>query len=447
MDENVKLQMKKQRRMAARRKQTHNVLLSLAFLLLLLIFAIINLCVKDKEYSDTENRSLAQKPDFSLTALADGTYFSGLTDHFSDQFFLRDKWISLKLAEESLLGRKEAGGVYLCDNDYLMSPPETPDEEALAASVEAINTFSNNYPEVSMNVMLVPSAATILSDYLPKNAPVRDQLQDIDTVTAQFDSSVTVLNASDALMEHNTEYIYYKTDHHWTSLGAYYTFRSIAGAMGITVNTEYQAYTVTDSFEGTLSSKSGSHNTTDEIQVYAPTNSDVEYYVVYPDSTEKVCSVYRSDCLEVKDKYTVFFGGNHSIVEIKTTANNDRNLLLFKDSYANCFVQFLLPYYENIIMIDPRYYYDNVNSIMNNYGITDVLYLYSADTFVTTTALTDVLSSGNQETSLVDVVDTAAFGDSTIIGNSSAEEEASVEEETSAEVEPSIVEESIIETP
>lgn len=395
MDEPVLTKKISPRRRASRRQQHHNLILTLAFLLLVVIFTIVNLCVKDRDYSNTENRSLAQSPKFSFEALADGTYFSGLTDHFSDQFFARDGWISLKLREEQLLGRKESGGVFICSQDYLMSSPETPDETAVDASIAAINDFAARYPDTNMHMMLVPAAANILTDYLPKNAPVRDQIGDIQEIGTKLSSTVNFLDATAPLSEHKEEYIYYKTDHHWTSMGAYYTFRSVAQSLGLTVSTEYTPYPVTDSFEGTLSSKSGSHKTTDEISVYAPVDSPVEYYVTYPDG-EKSCSIYRSDCLSEKDQYTVFFGGNHSMVEINTTANNGKNLLLFKDSYANCFVQFLIPYYENIIMIDPRYYYDNVNAIMSNYGITDVLYLYSGDTFVTTTALKDVLSSSVQ---------------------------------------------------
>lgn len=396
MDEPVLKPKVSPRRRASRRQQHHNLILTLAFLLLVVIFAIVNLCVKDKAYSDTENRSLAQSPTLTLETLADGSYFSGLTDHFSDQFFARDGWISLKLREEQFLGRKDSGGVFLCSDNYLMAAPETPNEDALDDSIASINDFASRYPDTSMYMMLVPAAANILTEYLPNNAPVRNQIQDIQDIGSKLSSNIKLLDASETLLAHKDEYIYYKTDHHWTSLGAYYTFRSTAQALGLTVTTDYTPHTVTDSFEGTLSSKSGSHQTTDEIHVYEPVTSSVEYYVTYPDG-EKSCSLYRSDCLEDKDKYTVFFGGNHSIVEIKTTANNERNLLLFKDSYANCFVQFLVPYYENIIMIDPRYYYDNVNAIMSNYGITDVLFLYSGDTFVTTTALKDVLSSGAQE--------------------------------------------------
>ena len=154
----------------------------------------------------------------------------------------------------------------------------------------------------------------------------------------------------------------------------------------------YDVYTVTDSFEGTLSSKSGSHAVKDPIEIYTAQGFDMAYYVTYPDQ-EKVSSLYRRECLDVKDKYTVFFGGNHPQLEISTTANNDRKLLIFKDSYANCFVQFLVPYYEKIIMVDARYYYDSIESTITSQSITDILFLYSADTLVKDTSLADVLSA------------------------------------------------------
>jgi hypothetical protein len=383
---------KARRRAAAQRNRHHNILLARLFLLLVLLVFLINLCTKTRTFSETENRNLSQKPTFSLASLIDGSYFSGLTDCYSDQFFYRDGWISLKLQDVSLLGRKESGGVYLCSDGYLMAEPETPDASALSETLTAVNLFAENHPDLSTQMMLVPAAASILTDKLPKNAPVRDQLSDIANTVSQLDSSIGVLDVTSALQAHAQEDIYYRTDHHWTSLGAYYAFQAVSSSLGL-AQYNYDIYTVTDSFEGTLSSKSGSHKVTDSIQVYAPLGTDVSYYVVYPDSTEKVCSIFRSDCLEVKDKYTVFFGGNHSLVEIETTTGNDRSLLVFKDSYANSFMQFLTPYYETIIMVDPRYYYDDIETVLTTYGITDVLYLYSADTFLTDTSLAAVLGT------------------------------------------------------
>ena len=423
------------RRQAAQRRRMHNVLLAFVFLLIVLLFLLINLFTRDREFSESENRNLSQKPAFSLSALIDGSYFSGITDWYNDQFFARDGWISLKLWEDSLLGRKESGDVYLCENDYLIAKPEVPDEAALSETISAVNQFASDHSEISTRMMLVPGAASILSDYLPANAPVRDQLQDIENVRAQLDGRIQFLDVAETLKAHASEDIYYKTDHHWTSLGAYYAFTANSGTMGIGTPVEdYDIYTVATDFEGTLASKSGSHAVTDNIQIYVPKDTDISYYVSYSDGGDKVCSIYNSSALEAKDKYTVFFGGNHPLVEIRTTANNSRNLLVFKDSYANCFMQFLIPYYENIIMIDPRYYYDNIDSVLNSYGITDVLYLYSADTFLKDTSLTDVLTSQASEdtsggTTNAAPEDTVTSEDST----NSAEESGSYMEESSAD--------------
>lgn len=381
------------RRAAAQRRRTHNVILAGIFLLLLIVFALINLIVKDREFSDTENRNLAQKPSFSMASLADGTYFAGLTDHFNDQFFARDGWISMKLKADTAMGKKEAGGVFLCEEGYLMGNPDAPNDENVAKNIEAINAFAQQHRDISCRMMMAPTSASILTQYLPKNAPVENQLEDMEVYRQGLDPAVQYIDVAAILQKHSEEYIYYKTDHHWTSLGAYYVFAESAGVLGIgNPVTDYTTYTLTESFQGTLASKSGSYSSMDSIDIYVP-SSDVQFYVSYPDTQEKVCSLYRSECLENKDQYTVFFGGNHPILEIRTTANNDRSLLVFKDSYANCFMQFLTPYYENIVMVDPRYYYDSLDSVLNSYGITDVLYLFCADTLLTDGALSDVLAT------------------------------------------------------
>ena len=414
-------------RRAQQRRRLHNVILAGVFLLFLLICFLINLAIKDRDFSEAENRNLTQKPTFSLTSLTDGSYFSTLSDYKSDQFFARDKWMSLKLECETILGWKDASGIFLGSDNYLLSAPETPDDEALSRTITNINQFAVNHSDLSMRMMLVPDSAMILSDKLPNNAPVRDQLQDIADISSQLSGSIQVLDVASALASHASEYIYYKTDHHWTSLGAYYAFSACSGQLGIASPvTNYDIYTVSDTFEGTLSSKSGSHKTTDTVQVYIP-QSQIRYYVTYSDSTERVCSIYQSSALDSKDKYTVFFGGNHPKVEISTTADNERVLLLFKDSYANSFVQFLLPYYQKIIMIDPRYYYDNLDTILTTENVTDVLFLYSADTFVKDTSLSDVLEVTGQSQN--GTLNTAEDASQTTPSDASTQE--STEESTS----------------
>lgn len=356
------------------------------------VFVLLGLILPDREFSESENRSLAQVP--GLSALAGGTFFSELGDYVADQFPGRDGWMSVNLAMNKVLGQKEAGGVYLCADDYLMQIPGEPNEVQLARNLKAIDTFAGNHPELNVVMTVAPNAVTILVDKLPENAPVRDQRADLEYIRDKL-TNVVFADVTGTLTDHSTEYLYYKTDHHWTSLGAGYAFRSIAPCLAIQPPelSTYTVYTVSTTFEGTLSAKSGSHSALDTVQIYVP-YTDIDYCVTYAGTGETVSSLYSRDALNGKDHYTVFFGGNYGRVDITTTADTGRCLLLFKDSYANCFVQFLYPYFDHITMIDPRYYYDNVENVIRSEGVTDVLLLYNADTFLADSSLADTLEAG-----------------------------------------------------
>lgn len=375
-----------------RASQFHNALLMFALVLIVLIFAVANLIHRDRDVSESENRKLAQRPKFSVGALFDGSYFSGVTAWYNDQFVGRDGWITWNLDGQKLVGRREIGDVYLGRKGYLLKKPVAAVPEVVDAKMEAMRTFAEAYPDIPMYLTIVPSAATILTDKTPRNAPLPDQLGEIQNIYTHV-GTVIPLDVSSTLQRHKDEYIYYKTDHHWTSLGARYAFEAMALNMDITAVADYDVHTVSNTFQGTQSSESGDRRSKDTVDVYTPKGSEVSYYVNYPSTQEKSSSMYKSECLKTKDQYTVFFGGNYPMVEIFTTSDSGRSLLIFKDSYANCFIQFLVPYFDRIIMIDPRYYYDDLTSVIKGNGITDILYLYSSDTFMSDTSLNDVLNS------------------------------------------------------
>lgn len=367
-------------------------LLSLAFVLVLTLITVLS---SAKTYSESENRMLARKPALTASGLADGSYFSGAESAFADQFPGRDGWISTKLSFDRIFGAQESSGVYLGKDGYLLQQPSEPNEAALAANLAAINAFAASHKDVAMYMTLVPNAVTVLADKLPANAPVPDQPAQLAAIREQL-SGVNFLDVTEALLAHRDEPLYYHTDHHWTSLGARYAFEAMAEAMGIQPAEEYKVYTVSDSFEGTLSARSGSHGWLDQVQIYVP-QPEIDYKVVYGDSNAITATLYDKTALEAKDHYTVFFGGNHPRIDITTTVENQRRLLIFKDSYANCFVQFLTPCYEQIILVDPRYYYDDISILMKQSGITDVLYLYNLDTFLSDTSLSDVLAEAPEQ--------------------------------------------------
>ena len=393
-ENNEKIRWKK--RVIKNYKEHHEMVLRLAAGLIILFF-FINLILPSRPFSANENRNLAQRPSLTVEGLKDGSFFSDFASYYADQFFLRDFWMSLNYRFHHLLGEKEFSNVYIGKDGYLLGKPEEPDQEAVNRTMLAVNAFSERYPEVNTAMILVPGAASILQNKLPGNISIRDQISDIEYFQNGLSERIKKVDAVKALQDHSGEPVYYKTDHHWTSEGALYVFRSAFSVMGLDPDeVEYEEHIVSDSFQGTLASRSGDHSSRDRIQVYEPLppGSEVHYIVNYPDLKTRSSSIFIRNRLEEKDQYTVFFGGNHPLVEIETTADSGRSLLVFKDSYANCFIQFLTPYYSRIVMVDPRYYYDDISSAMNTYGITDILYLYSADTLLRDTALADTLNAG-----------------------------------------------------
>ena len=373
-------------------------LLALVFILLTVIVVTANIFHKNKEYSSEENRQLAQMPAISWESVKSGKFMSDFEDYISDQFFMRNQWISLKLTEDRVLGKKESNGVYLGKKGYLMEVLGEPDWENTEKNAKSIAEFASRHSDIPVYVGIVPNAAYILKDKVPTNAPVRDQQADIQKVYKLCGSQVNDIDLVRTMQDHADEAVYYKTDHHWTSLGAYYGFMQIARKMNISdPETEYNIYTVADDFQGTMASKSGYHGSRDKIEIYESKNKNPEYVVSYTEEGEKSASVYDSEKLKEKDKYTVFLGGNHARVDISTTVKDGGHLLLLKDSYANCMVQFLLPYYQDIIMIDPRYFYNDIDKIIEDYGITEVLFLYNASTFLADNSIADVLAESEAE--------------------------------------------------
>lgn len=364
------------------------------FLVFLIVAFAFNLFSKDKKYSESENRMLAQKPVFSMANLTSGKYMKDMEDYVTDQFFIRDKWINLKVLEDLALGKKESNGVYIGKKDYLMEIPTAPNQEALDNNLDAISNFSASHPDINTVMTLIPNAAYIYDHLIPRNAPVRDQEKDIKYVMNAVSTSLNFVDLTKTMSSHKEEDIYYKTDHHWTTLGARYAFDALSTALGIEKPTqEYKIYPVTHSFQGTLASKSGYDKALDTIEIYIPQGVNTECVVNFTDEGKKTASVYESAALENKDKYEVFFGGNHTRIDISTPMEEKKNLLLFKDSYANCFIPFLVPYYRNIIVIDPRYFYDDIESLISDNEITDVLFLYNVNTFLGDNSLGDVLVS------------------------------------------------------
>lgn len=250
-------------------------LLLIVFVLLILFFNISGIITQDVEFSKEENRSLAQKPSLSVSDLLDGSYSKNLDSYFSDQFYLRNSWIRLKVNLDLLLGKQESNGVYIGKDNYLMEIPVTPDSEWLNKNLKAIDDFAKRHQDKRVVMSVIPNSAYILSEKAPLNANVRNQAQDEKMIADHLKHNLAFIEVSEVLKQHSDENIFYKTDHHWTSLGAKYVFEVLANSLGIdNPITDYKIFTVSDSFSGSMASKSGYLKSVDEIQIMIPKTSN-----------------------------------------------------------------------------------------------------------------------------------------------------------------------------
>lgn len=350
----------------------------------ILVFAVADLIIGDRVFSETENRVLASKPEFSAKELFWGNYTEDYEEYITDQFVARDKWIGIKTRADILLQKKDINGVYLAKDDYLIEKHDSMDysqelvDEKLALLDKLVTTWD-------AQVMLVPTADNILTDKLPAQALYYDEAAFLEQVkdTIGEDHYIDVYST---LAEHKAEEIYYRTDHHWTSLGAYYGYRAWVEHMG-KYYTPYDISnmkTVTDEFLGTLHSRINIDVKADSIQ-YFPETEWMPLTVTY-DLVEKTDSLYEESYLNTKNKYGFFLDDNHGFVHIRTGYQNGRTLFVIKDSYANSLIPLLTPHYGDIYVVDLRYFNGRLFDFMKTYQTEekemDVLVLYNCIHFL-----------------------------------------------------------------
>ncbi len=365
--------------------------LGLLFFLLPVIVLVSSIILPDTGFSEKENRILASRPALKLDQIISGVYEKQFETYENDQFPLRDMWITLKATTDRLMGKVEENGVYLGKNGYLMEAFNAPFQTQYDATVNAMTSFAQKHSDLKQYALITPNSVNILKSNLPAFAPTDDQNPWIDKLKDSLTSAgVTFIDIRDTFTDHKAEDLYYHTDHHWTTLGAYYAYLQAAAVMGIDTSSDsYDKAPVSQTFKGTLSAKSGFRSgETDELDVFLPNGDNTLSSVVnYVDEQKKSASFYDTSKLNTRDKYALFFGGNHAQIKISTPTESNNTLLVLKDSYANSFVPFLAQHYRKIIMIDPRYYYGDLEQLLQVENVQEVLYLYNANTFFADTSL------------------------------------------------------------
>lgn len=338
-----------------------------------------------KSFSELENRSLAKSPNLSLDTLKDKSFMKNSENYMADHMVFRNKFSSAKTRIEMLTGKQEINGVFIC-NDMLLENIKKPSMQITNSNIEAINKFTKKYNgRIDTSMMLVPTALEFYKDRAPFGAKLFDQTAYIKSVYDKLDNT----NSADvysSLASSTNDYIFYRTDHHWTSLGSYMGYTALSKSLGFKpasidmFNIEH----VSHDFLGTLYSKVVYGDVLkDNIDLYHYASGDVVTdFIRYTDKNSlNYPSIFFKEKLDIKDKYTLFLGGNNAVSKIKTNVDNGKKIIVFKDSYAHSLMQFLPLHYEEILLVDLRYLHKPIEEYANLKDYQQALFLYNVSGF------------------------------------------------------------------
>lgn len=350
-------------------------------------FAIAHVLTGDLAFSQNENRYLTELSDVqtNFDALCSGKMMSEFETYISDQFPQRDSWISVKTLSERLSGKKENNGVYFGSEDTLIARFDEPDWKQVDKNLSYVEDFAE-HASIPVYFSLIPSKVTVWAERLPDNAPNGDETA---VIQAGAERNTNWVDMQSALMAHADESIYYRTDHHWTSLGAYYGYSALMEAMNIqpVSLSDYEKTTVSDRFYGTTYSSSGVRWVKpDSIDIYVP--DDGITVTSYATGSPEESGLYVKSFLDVKDKYSMFLGGNTPLSIIKTGLTDAPKILIIRDSYTDSMVPFLTAHFSEIHLVDLRYFnsFRAADYIKQN-NIDVAVVLYSVDNFVSASSL------------------------------------------------------------
>lgn len=357
---------------------------------------LTTLIVPSHNFSENENRLLAQKPKIRVGNVLNGEFETAYENYLTDQFILRNQWINLKTSVEKLFMKKESKDIYFADDDYLIEKHTGSFTSNLAQkNIKILKEFINSYEQQlgleHMSVMIVPNAVNILQDKLPPYASPYNETDYLDEIAKSLPDGIWI-DTSQVLQEHNDEELYYRTDHHWKTRAAFYAYQQWAKQYKLTIPemNDYEIKTVTNCFEGTIQSKLGIKTVNDTIELFLPKKNIP--YTVYKNNSKKIKnSFYDYEALNTKDKYSIYFGGNQSFISIQTELDNNRKILVIKDSYANCFIPFMISDYQQIDVLDMRYTNQKLSELIDDGQYTDLLILYNASGFAEDVSITKLM--------------------------------------------------------
>ena len=351
---------------------------------------LLDCVTPDRTVSELENTTLTQRPKVTAQILSSAglnRFFNDYTQYTKDQIPGRDAWISLQsFVETALLQKTQSGGILLGDKGQMFDRTYglvASEERTLPRNIAAVASLAARCPG-KVYVMVAPAASSIYPERVPAHAPLLQEESYLGQIQAAVEQAGGVyLPLEDALSAHKDEYIYYRTDHHWTTQGAYYAYSELCSALGLEPF-DRAAHTAVDvpDFYGTFYSRARTWNAQPDTLTYYDLDNPLTIYTVTGPGmpTEgQTTGLYDLDKLDVYDKYAAFLHGNNGLSRVE--GDGEGRILVVKDSYANSLIPFLTANYAQIDVVDLRNYNYGLDGLIAENGYDQILVLYSFDSF------------------------------------------------------------------
>ena len=354
------------------------------FMVLLLGMAGKEALSHQRTYSPVEKRELQTRPEISITKVLDGRFQKKYESYLRDQFPGRDHWVSFQTDMELFMGKNEIHNVYIGKNHYLLEhyTEKEFDPQQISKNLQALEKFVGKAKQnADVHVMMVPTKSWVLREKLPAFAPHYKEQKFYDALQQKLEKEDVLISVESVLDAHKEEEIYYRTDHHWTTLGAWYAYEQYTKAVGGDLQRaqgKKKFRCISKDFYGTTYAKINYARQADKIEIYEPVD---KLRVVYNMGEKKTKTLYDVSFLKTADQYSVFTGGNQAVLEITGGIKNGKTLLLIKDSFANSILPFLAEDYEKLVVVDLRQLNVSGDRLLEMFSPTDILILYNSAQF------------------------------------------------------------------
>lgn len=345
-----------------------NIVVTISFLLVIIMILLINIITKDVAISLTERRKLQQFPKISIQNLFDGSFFEKFEKYTMDQFFEREVFRKLKTnIEIGLLKKQDSNNIYEYNKSLI--------EQIYPLNEKSILNLTNKMNEINERYITNTNRVyyTIVPDknYFVNENNLKLDYQKMKDVINENINWATYIDIFDSLELSS----YYYTDSHWKQEKLQGVVNKIANEMNLKIENKYEEKKVAD-FKGVYAGRYLLNTENDEIRIL--TNEIIENCVVYNYETKKETKIYDMEKLKAPDKYDIYLSGAVPLLTISNPkGKQDKELIVFRDSYGSSLVPLLVEGYNKITVIDTRYISPKRLNEYIEFENKDILFVYS----------------------------------------------------------------------